>query len=82
MKQTYRERERAQSVELQKRKQRDENEKAYQAWCDTLNQRMREDRELQEAEEQERKSKLDQDREFKNSLAKEAYDLWLEMKVS
>ncbi|KAI6176241.1 Microtubule-associated protein 9 [Aphelenchoides bicaudatus] len=62
-------RERAQSVELQKQNQRRENEKAYQ-----------EDQKIRDAAEYERRTKLEQDRSFKDSLAKEAYQLWLEMK--
>lgn len=42
---------------------------------------MKKDRLIREAEKEEKKVKFDKDRSLKDSLAKEAYDLWLEMKV-
>jgi hypothetical protein len=59
----------------------EESSKAYQAWCESLNERTREEQLRSRDAESQRRKQLEEDKQFRDELAREAYELWLEMKV-
>ncbi|KAI6212131.1 Microtubule-associated protein 9 [Aphelenchoides besseyi] len=74
------ERARSESIEAQKREQKTANAQAYRQWSSNSYSRLRDAKQRKVEENEKEAEKLRTEREIRDLMARDAYDLWLEMK--